>query len=151
MTPRDIVALAAAALAVGIGAPAAAHHSFAAVYDGSRSVTLDGVVTQFRFVNPHALLTLDVTDDKGATQQWMVEFSGRLNLTVGGWTEHTIAVGERVKISGSPERTGGSRIFFTKLVRSDGSELLMPGAERLKTIEEERRQNALQRTPAPAK
>ena len=37
-----------------------------------------------------------------------VEFDGRLNLTNQGWTEATIRPGERVKISGNPERTGGS-------------------------------------------
>ena len=152
MTPRHLVRIAAAALAAALVAPVAAHHSFAAVYDGSRTVTLDGKVTEFRFVNPHAFLKLDVSDAAGAVQKWTVEFPGRLNLTTGGWTETTFAVGEQVTVSGSPARTGGSGIFFVKLVRADGSELQLPGAERANAIDEERRQRALQRdTPASGK
>jgi len=129
-------------------APAFGHHSFAAQYDGSKTVTLDGTVKDFRFVNPHALATIDVADEKGAVQQWTVEFDGRLNLTNFGWTEATIRPGERVKISGNPERASAPRIFFTKLVRADGTELVR-GGDRLNAIEEDRRLRAAQRAAPP--
>jgi hypothetical protein len=145
------LALVAAALGVAVWAPAFAHHSFAAQYDGSKTVTLDATIKEFRFVNPHALATIDVTDDKGAVQQWTVEFDGRLNLTNFGWTDATIRPGERVKISGNPERTGAPRIFFSKIVRADGSELVR-GGDRLNAIEEDRRLRAAQRAAStPAK
>jgi len=150
MKPSALV-LVAAALGVATLAPAFAHHSFAAQFDGSKTVTLDGTVKEFRFVNPHALAAIDVTDDKGAVRQWTVEFDGRLNLTNFGWTEATITPGEHVKISGNPERTGAPRIFFSKLVRTDGTELVR-GGDRLKEIEEGRRLRAAQRAAtAPAK
>jgi hypothetical protein len=138
------------ALGVAAMAPAFAHHSFAAQFDGNNTVTLDGTVKEFRFVNPHALAKIDVADDKGGVQEWTVEFDGRLNLTNFGWTEATIKAGERVKISGNPERTGVPRIFFTKLVRADGTELLR-GGDRLNAIEEDRRLRAAQRAGASAK
>ena len=147
----NALVLVVAALGVATWAPAFAHHSFAAQFDGSKTVTLDGTVKEFRFVNPHALAAIDVTDDKGAAQQWTVEFDGRLNLTNFGWTEATIRPGEHVKISGNPERTGAPRIFFSKLVRADGSEIVR-GGDRLKEIEEDRRLRAAQRAAtAPAK
>jgi len=59
----------------------AAHHSFAAVYDDKRTVSVTGVVTEFRFVNPHALMAINVTDDAGKVVKWTVEFAGRLNLS----------------------------------------------------------------------
>lgn len=147
---RVVLGLIATALGVAALAPAFAHHSFAAQYDSNNTVTLDGTVKEFRFVNPHALAKLDVADDKGAVQQWTVEFDGRLNLTNVGWTEATIRPGERVKISGNPERTGEPRIFFRKLVRTDGTELVR-GGDRLNAIEEDRRQRAAQRAAGPAK
>jgi len=151
MKPMPLVSLAFAVLAVGALAPAAAHHSFAAVFDGSKTVTLDGTVKEFRFVNPHALATIDVADDKGAVQPWIVEFDGRLNLTNFGWTDATLRPGEHVKISGNPERTGMPRIFFSKLVRADGTEVVR-GGDRLNEIEEDRRLRAAQRAaPTPAK
>ena len=54
---------------------ATSHHSFAGVYDESRLVTVSGVVTQFKFVNPHALMSLDVTDPSGKVAKWTIEFS----------------------------------------------------------------------------
>jgi len=151
MKPKRLVSFVSAVLAAATIAPAAAHHSFSAVYDGSKSVTLDGTVKEFRFVNPHALATIDVTDDKGAVQQWTVEFDGRLNLSNFGWTDATIKPGEHVKISGNPERTGGPRIFFSRVVRADGTELVR-GGDRLNAIEEDRRLRAAQRAAsAPAK
>ncbi|MEO8467561.1 MAG: DUF6152 family protein [Gammaproteobacteria bacterium] len=151
MKPKHLVSFACAMLAAAALAPAAAHHSFAAVFDGSKIVTLDGTIKEFKFVNPHALATIDVTDDKGAVQPWTVEFDGRLNLTNFGWTDATIRSGERVKISGNPERTGAPRIFFSKLVRADGTAVVR-GGDRLNAIEEDRRLRAAQRaTSTPAK
>ena len=62
----------AIALLVVCVRPATSHHSFAAVYDDTRLVTVSGVVTQFRFVNPHALMTMDVTDASGKVSRWTV-------------------------------------------------------------------------------
>ena len=74
-------ALGLIATAVGVAAlaPAFAHHSFAAQFDGNNTVTLDGTVKEFRFVNPHALAKIDVADDKGTVQEWTVEFDGRIS------------------------------------------------------------------------
>ena len=55
---------------------APAHHSFSPCYDGTRTVTVAGVVTAFRLVNPHALMAIDVTDDAGKVVTWEVEFDG---------------------------------------------------------------------------
>src|SRR5437762_2407630 len=126
---------------------AGAHHSFSAVYDDKRTVSVTGVVTQFRFVNPHALMSVDVTDETGKVSRWIVEFAGRLNLSEVGWTADSIKSGERITVTGNPTHTGSQRMFFRKLVRADGAELLPAGPQRLKSIEEERRQRALQRTP----
>jgi len=119
---------------------AAAHHSFAPVYDGSRMITVTGVVTQFRFVNPHAMMLMDVTDESGKAVKWTVESAGSLNLSEVGWTADSIKAKERVTVTGNPTHTGSQRMFFRKLVRSDGSELLNSELQRTKDIEEERLQ-----------
>jgi len=125
---------------------AASHHAFSPVYDEKRVITVGGVVTQFRFVNPHAMMFMDVTD-KGKTVKWTVEFAGRLNLSEFGWTSGSITPGERVTVTGNPTWEGSRRMFFRRLVRADGSELLPGNAQRLSAIEEERRQRAAKRTP----
>ena len=116
------------------------HHAFAPLYDGSHTVTVKGVVTEFRLVNPHSTLTLESTDSHGNSTIWTVDFDGRVNLIVGGWTDDTIVVGERVTVIGNPARSGTEKMFFVRLLRADGSELLRPVLERFNAIDEQRRQ-----------
>ena len=125
---------------------ATAHHSFSAVYDDTRTIDVTGVVTQFRFVNPHAMMYMDVTDDAGKVVKWAVEFAGRLNLSEVGWTADSIKSGERVTVTGNPTHAPSSRIAFRRLVRSDGTVLLPAAPQRLNAIEEERRERARQRS-----
>jgi Family of unknown function (DUF6152) len=124
---------------------ASAHHSFAPVYDGSRTVTVAGTVTAFRLVNPHAQMSVDVSDDAGKVVTWVVEFDGRLNLTNAGWSDDTITVGERLSVTGNPTHTGSARLFFINLQRADGSLLQRPGVDRIQALEEQRRQRNEQR------
>ena len=138
------IVLAAPAIALSANA-AIAHHSFTAEYDARREASVQGVVTEFRFVNPHALMSVDVTDNTGKVVTWTIEFAGRLQLTGGGWTEHTIPVGQRVTVTGNPSHTGSPRMYFRKLVKADGTDLLSPTVERNNAIEQERRQRALRR------
>ena len=126
-------------------AGASSHHAFSPVYDEKRLITVIGVVTQFKFVNPHAMMFMDVTDDTGKVVKWVVEFAGRLNLSGVGWTADSVKAGERVTVNGNPTHTGSQRMFFRRLVRADGTELLPAGPQRLNAIEEERRQRASQR------
>ena len=126
-------------------AAAISHHAFSPVYDEKRVITVVGVVTQFRFVNPHAMMFMNVTDDAGKAVKWAVEFSGRLNLSEVGWTVDSVKAGERVTVTGNPTHTGSERMFFRRLVRADGTELLPAGPQRLTAIEEERRKRASQR------
>jgi hypothetical protein len=126
-------------------ASASSHHAFSPVYDAKRTITVAGVVTQFRFVNPHAMMLMDVKDKSGKVVKWNVEFAGRLNLEEAGWTADSIKPGEHVKVTGNPAWKSDQRMAFVKLVRADGTELEPGRAQRLSAIEEERRQRAKQR------
>jgi len=115
------------------------------VYDGSRTVTVAGVVTAFHLVNPHAQMSVDVRDDAGKVVTWVVEFDGRLNLTNAGWNDDTIAVSERVNVTGNPSHTGSARMFFMSLEHADGTLLQRPAVERIQALEQQRRQRNEQR------
>ena len=143
-----VVSLTLLALAVSIRL-AFAHHSFSAVYDGKRSVTVTGVVTQFRFVNPHALMTLEVTDKDGKVVTWVVEFAGRLNLSEIGWSAESIRSGEKLTVTGNPTHEPLPRLAFQRIVKADGTELVPAAAQRNDTLEEERRERAKRRTQQP--
>src|SRR5262245_3994135 len=124
-----------------------AHHAFSPVYDSKRTITVDGVVTQFRFVNPHAMMLMEVKDKAGKVVTWNVEFAGRLNLEEAGWNAQTIKPGEHVKVTGNPAWKSDQRMAFVRLLRADGTTLEPGRAQRLSAIEEERRQRAQQRAP----
>jgi len=74
-----------------------------------------------------------------------VEFAGRLNLSEVGWTADTIKTGEKVSVTGNPTWEKMPRLFFQKLVRPDGSELVRGAPQAQNTLEEERRQRARER------
>lgn len=102
------------------------HHSTTPVYDNERIATKTGVVSEFRLVNPHAMLTLAVEEEGGRVVPWIVEFDGRLNLTRFGWTDDTLKPGDVVTITGNPTHNESPRMFFIALERSDGTQLRRP-------------------------
>ena len=126
--------------------PASAHHAFSPVYDSKRSETVSGVVTEFRFVNPHAMLVLEVKDDHGKTATWTVEFAGRLNLSEIGWTKESLKPGERITVTGNPTHVVSHQMAFVKIVKADGTVLEPAAAQRADVLEEERRERARRRT-----
>ena len=99
---------------------AAAHHSITAVYDRSASVTLDGVISEFRLVNPHAFLTMTVERD-GRQETWKLELDNRSELADVGVNADTLKPGDRVVATGSRARDGSRSIYALRIDRrSDG-------------------------------
>lgn len=93
------------ALAIAIsGIAAHAHHSVASVYDHSQKVTVDGVVKEFHFVNPHPFVLVDVKDAAGVSQQWQIEMDNRWELVEIGMTAKTLGPGDGLIITGSRAR-----------------------------------------------
>ena len=98
-----------------------AHHSIAAVYDTSRQVTVEGVVTAFRFVNPHPYLTMEVKDAGRDTQQWRLEIDNRSELVAIGVTRETWKSGDWIVVTGSPARHERQNLYVRRLDRpADG-------------------------------
>ena len=86
---------------------ALAHHS-SAMYDQQKTVTLRGVVTQFRWTNPHVTMMIR-TDGAGGhnDELWVVEATSPGNLTRAGWTRTMVLVDDRVEVTAAPLRDGG--------------------------------------------
>ena len=71
------LALAAGVLSVAVTAAASAHHSFAAVYDMQKPVTVKGTIVNVRLANPHSWFYLDVKNEAGEVERWAFEAARR--------------------------------------------------------------------------
>jgi len=94
-----------------------AHHSISGMYDTRRDVRIEGVVTQFEFINPHVFVTLEVRETGRAPQPWRVELDDRGELSEIGMTAQTLQPGDRVIVVGSPARREASRLYLVRLDR----------------------------------
>jgi uncharacterized protein DUF6152 len=98
---------------------AQAHHG-RSNYDVTSTATVKGVVTQFDWVNPHALIYLDVTGEDGKTEKWIAETNSPNTLARQGWTKTTVKIGDEVTLVGHRVKGGGFYINFSKISWPDG-------------------------------
>jgi Family of unknown function (DUF6152) len=110
--------------ALGSTIPAAAHHSFAAQYDGSNPVTLRGVVTRLDFMNPHALLYLDVTEASGRTTAWVFELGSPNGLKRDGFTRNSLKKGDAVIVRAYLAKDGSATGNVFRIDKADGTPVL---------------------------
>jgi hypothetical protein len=85
---------------------ASAHHSFAAEYDNNKQVTVKGVVQKVAWVNPHAYVFIDVTDEGGKVTTWAFESLSPNALARQGWSRNSLKVGEMVTVNGYLAKDG---------------------------------------------
>jgi hypothetical protein len=112
--------LIAAAIAASTMA-AGAHHSISGVYDMDKRLTVEGVVTEFRFINPHPFVLMEVTPAAGAAQSWQLELDNRSELVQIGMNSQTLKQGDRVIVTGSPGRAQAQSLYVSRLDRpADG-------------------------------
>ena len=78
----------------------AMHHSIAGVYDSGRELTIEGVVAEYHFVNPHPFIVVNVNSER-----WTLELDNLSELVEVGMTKDTLKAGDRVVVRGSPART----------------------------------------------
>jgi len=123
-----------------------AHHNFRSVYNFNETRTIEGAFVSLELVNPHARIFIDVTDDAGNIEQWVIEGPGKLALARRGWADDMFSAGERITATGNPATSGGNAIWIERIVREQGVEIFDPLVEDSLAIEAERR--ARRRVPA---
>lgn len=101
-----------------------AHHS-RGNFDLDDVIELNGVVTEYTWRNPHTFVTLEVENDAGEMEEWLLELNSIAVLTGTGWTRDTIQVGDRVTVFGNPDNDRSKKFFFSNyFVLPDGSRMV---------------------------
>ena len=92
---------------LSIAMHAEAHHSYAATYDTSATVRLEGRLVRFEFRSPHSYLHMMVPDENGAMQRWAVEWAAPGTLVRQGVSQDTLRTGDSLIVVARPSRASG--------------------------------------------
>ena len=107
----------AALLAVGSGV--SAHHS-ATMFEQTKTITVEGVVKEFQYTNPHSWLLVEVKDKTGKVTTWGFEAEGPSTLQRAGIRPSTFKAGTKVTMTGRPMKDGTPAAIWVLAVRGDG-------------------------------
>ena len=116
---------AGALLAIAATAPAGAHHAFAAEFDASAPVELTGTVVRMEWVNPHTWIHIDVPQDDGTSQRWMIEGGPPTSLLRRGFTRDSLLAGTELFVEGFQAKDGSQKANGRDVTFTDGSKLFL--------------------------
>ena len=125
MRTKLIGLIAGGGLMLSAAAPVLAHHSFAAEFDANQPVKLEGTVKEFRWVNPHSWLIVNVPKPDGTVEQWDVEGGAPSALLRRGWTKNTLPPGTKVIVQGFMAKDGSKRANARDIVFPDGTKMFI--------------------------
>ena len=109
-----------AVLALAAAVPLAAHHSFAAEFDGSKAVRLEGKLTKIEWTNPHSYFYLDVTEKNGAVINCSCEAGAPGALSRRGFKRGDIKLGDMLIVDGYLAKDGSHLIDARRVTLPDG-------------------------------
>jgi len=101
--------------------PLLAHHG-AASFENSKTVTIEGTVTEYIWTNPHVHLKVDAKDEKGNIQNWVLEAQSIVNQANAGWTNTMFKPGDHVLIDATPAKGGRLVGLFRGRILINGRE-----------------------------
>jgi hypothetical protein len=134
---RDRLRLALGVVAIVLIAiaRAGAHHSFAP-YETTLQIKLTGVVSDYKWANPHVYFEIDAPDaTTGQTRHWLIECASTSILNRAGWKFNMLKPGDKVTIVVSPLRNGEPAALLKQITLADGRKLSNGAAAGRATIE----------------
>jgi hypothetical protein len=96
-----------------------AHHA-PAIFDQTRTIVVEGTVTDFVWSNPHSWIRMDVVDANGKVENWSIEMNPPTYLIRGGWKSTTLKRGDEVSVVVNPLRTGEAAGKYVAITLPDG-------------------------------
>ena len=102
-----------------------AHHGLAQ-FDTTHVVSLHGTVTDFQWIQPHALIRADLKDENGKVANWALELGSPTMLGRHGWSPNSLKRGDQVTVSGFRAKDGSPYMSVGRIELANGKSL--PGA-----------------------
>jgi uncharacterized protein DUF6152 len=115
-----------AAMLSALASGAMAHHSFA-MFDGTKSMVLEGTIKSVQLTNPHSYFTLTAAGPDGIAKDWQIEGPSPNNLIRRGWKHNDLNAGDRVTITFHPRKDGAAGGVVMSVRLPDGR-ILQSGA-----------------------
>ena len=125
-TRLAVCAVAAAGLCLLLTAGSArAHHAFAAEFDANQPISLSGKVARVEWINPHSWIHIDVENEDGSVDRWMIEGGNPTALLRRGFTKASLPVGTEIMVEGYRAKGNPFRANGRDLTFPDGRKLFM--------------------------
>jgi DNA/RNA endonuclease YhcR with UshA esterase domain len=121
-----VTVLAAAVGALLLSAPITAHHS-QSVFDLQHLTNMTGEVVKLEWTNPHVIIQLDVRNDKGRVERWLISSTAPNMLQRMGWNRNTLKPGDRVTVTGNRHKEGHPLMYLRKIVLPNGEAVNVAG------------------------
>ena len=99
--------------------PVGAHHA-PAVFDQTRTIIVEGTVTEFVWSNPHSWIRLDAAGKDGTATSWSIEMNPPTYLIRGGWRSTTLKPGDKISVVANPLRSGEPSGKYVAITLPDG-------------------------------
>ena len=123
---RKTIATVVAGIGLGVlvtGAAVQAHHAFAAEFDADKPVRLRGTITKMEWINPHSWIHMDVENDAGSVDSWMIEAGPPGALVRRGWSKQSVTPGIEILVEGYQA--------IDSAFRANGRDVTLPDGRRL--------------------
>jgi hypothetical protein len=98
--------------------PLSAHHQWPVSRE--RLVTVKGTVTDFTWVNPHPMITVEVKGDGGQVEKWLIGGPALNRMQAAGWTRTTVKPGDVITGIGYQFTDGQKIVRLESVVLADG-------------------------------
>lgn len=105
--------------------PLSAHHSWPVSF--GRLVTVKGTVVEFKWANPHPMMSLDVLATDGRMERWQIGGPAINRMEANGWTRTTVKPGDMITGIGYQFADGQKILRLERIVLADGTELRLYG------------------------